>query len=1144
MECTVDEAAAAGATAVLFNQPVLTYVENFMSFPVGSPIPVGFYDRIRGSWVGTNDGAVIKILAVTAGAADVDTDGDGVADNGLGITLAERQALASRYAPGQSVWRMPVSHFSPYDGNLPYAPDAPDATSPDVPEPKPEETDDDPCEKAGSIIACQNQSLGQRLSIVGTPFELRYQGERQKGRTAANQLTVQVSGATLPSTLKRIELSIAVAGQVLEQTFSPSPSQTFTFRWDGRDGYGRLVQGRQSAKVDLAYVYNGIYGRAGPFQSSFGTWGVGSFYAGLTPRLEVKLGVQGFPVLGPWDAQPTGLGGWNVNIHHAYDRGGKILHLGNGRKRSADSLQLRQALTVAGSNGTGFSGDGQPAVNARLNFPIKVAEAADGSLYILDVGNERIRRVDPNGVITTVAGNGGAGYGGDGGPATSAQFLDPWDVAVGPDGSLYIADTFNHRIRKVTPDGIVRTIAGTGTPGFSGDGGPALQARLDEPNGIALAPNGDLYIADSKNFRIRLLTTDGTIRTVAGNGQNPAGAGNAMNGMRAIDIAVGYTQRIAVGPDGGLYIGAWSQRRVYKVGLDGTITIVAGTGTFGYTGDGGAATAAQIGDLIDLFVAPDNSMYLALDAFMIRRVAPDGIITTVAKAEDFSVPVGKNRLSGIESVWMSRDRSFLYVADATAEQVVKIGPPLPGLASSDLVIAGEQSNELYVFDGEGRHLRTIDPLTGALRYQFAYTSTGLLASVTDVDGKITTIERDAGGLATAIVAPGGQRTGLTIEANGYLTAVTNPANETVIIGYSADGLMATLKDPRGNVHAFTHDALGRFTRDDDPATGFKTLTRTEQGSDWTIGVSSALNRTATYQTQHLSTGEKRLTTTDPAGLVTTSTTGILPISGNDGIEMQATPDGMLSTRVSAQDPRFGMQSPLLKSLSVRTPAGLTSTLTTSRAVTLSDPTNLLSLATQTDTLVINGRTYTSAYTQATRLITTTTPAGRQSTVTLDVKGRVVQEQVAGLEPVTYEYDSLGRLSSITQGTGGGARASILAYNTKNELIGLTDSLNRTVGFGYNPAGRIITQTLPDLRTIGYGYDGNGNVTAITPPGRPAHAFAYTPLDLESRYQPPAIGLPNHDTQYAYNLDRQLTLVTRPDGQTIQLGYDTGGRLGT
>ncbi|MCC6965825.1 MAG: hypothetical protein IT391_06020, partial [Nitrospira sp.] len=298
-----------------------------------------------------------------------------------------------------------------------------------------------------------------------------------------------------------------------------------------------------------------------------------------------------------------------------------------------------------------------------------------------------------------------------------------------------------------------------------------------------------------------------------------------------------------------------------------------------------------------------------------------------------------------------------------------------------------------------------------------------------------------------------------------------------------------------------------------------------------------LNRTTTYQVENLPIGDIRRKVTEPTGLLTTT---LIKPNGSRTITV---PDGTVTTPVEGPDPRFGMQAPILKSLTVQTPSTLTSTST--RAVTLTNPNDPLSLATQTDTLTINGRTYTSVFNQAAKTLTTTTPVSRTSTVTLDTKDRVIQEQVTGLDGVSYTYDSLGRLSTITQGSGAGARTSTLTYNSKHELTNIQDPLLRNVGFAYDLAGRILTQTLPDTRTIGYSYDANGNVTSITPPGKPQHQFAYTPVDLESNYNPPDAGFAPRHTQYAYNLDKQVTTVTRPDGQTIQLGYEpTGGRLTT
>lgn len=159
--------------------------------------------------------------------------------------------------------------------------------------------------------------------------------------------------------------------------------------------------------------------------------------------------------------------------------------------------------TVAGNGTEGYSGDGGPAIRAQLNWPRDMAMGADGSLYIADTNNHCIRKVSPDGIISTVVGTNTSGYSGDGGLAANAQLNRPRDVEVRADGSLYVADTDNHCIRKVTPDGVINTLAGLGTNGYSGDGGPATSAQLAWPQDVAVGTDGSLYIADTGNHRIR-----------------------------------------------------------------------------------------------------------------------------------------------------------------------------------------------------------------------------------------------------------------------------------------------------------------------------------------------------------------------------------------------------------------------------------------------------------------------------------------------------------------------------------------------------------------------------------------------------------------------------------------------------------------
>jgi hypothetical protein len=242
--------------------------------------------------------------------------------------------------------------------------------------------------------------------------------------------------------------------------------------------------------------------------------------------------------------------------------------------------------TVAGSATSGLSGDGGPAAAAQLDAPLGVAATADGGFLIADELNHRVRRVGPDGTITTVAGT-TPGFSGDGGPATAAQLSGPFGTAELADGGFLIADFFNHRVRRVGPDGTITTVAGT-TPGFSGDGGPATAAQLDGPSAVAATADGGFLIADEFNHRVRRVWPDGTITTVAGTTQGFAGDGGP-----AVAAQLTFPTGVTATPDGGFAIADAGNHRVRRVSPRGTITTVAG-GTQGLSGDGGLATAAAL----------------------------------------------------------------------------------------------------------------------------------------------------------------------------------------------------------------------------------------------------------------------------------------------------------------------------------------------------------------------------------------------------------------------------------------------------------------------------------------------------------------------------------------------------------------------
>jgi sugar lactone lactonase YvrE len=258
--------------------------------------------------------------------------------------------------------------------------------------------------------------------------------------------------------------------------------------------------------------------------------------------------------------------------------------------------------TVAGNGMQGFGGDGGPATSAQLNFPSGAAADSAGNLYFVDAGDPRIRKVS-GGVITTAAGNGTSLFSGDGGPATSAGLFGVWDVAVDVAGNLYIAEA-DSRIRKVS-NGVIATVVGSGTQGFSGDTGPATSAQLNGPTGVAVDAASDLYIADTSNQRVRKVS-NGVITTVVGNG-TPGFSGD---GGPAASAQLNGPTGVAVDAAGNLYVADSGNSRIRKVS-NGVITTVAGNGSPGFSGDNGPATSAQLNAPGRIAVDSSGNLYIA-----------------------------------------------------------------------------------------------------------------------------------------------------------------------------------------------------------------------------------------------------------------------------------------------------------------------------------------------------------------------------------------------------------------------------------------------------------------------------------------------------------------------------------------------------
>ena len=306
-----------------------------------------------------------------------------------------------------------------------------------------------------------------------------------------------------------------------------------------------------------------------------------------------------------------------------------------GAAGSTEAMMPR-VFAVAGGSMIGGLGDGGPAGIARLGA-YDVAALPDCGFLIADGYSARVRRVWPDGMITTVAGSGREGYGGDGGPAVAARLEYPRGVAALPDGGFLIADEYNRRVRRVGPEGTITTVAGNGTAGFSGDGGPATRARLGLPVAVAASADGGFLIADALNGRIRRVGPDGVITTVAGTGV----PGFEGDGGPATAAQIGFPVAVSATPGGGFLLADQYGENVRRVRPDGIIETVAGVGRPGMTGDGGPGRLARLDYPRGMATAGDGSVLIADQGNQrVRRVLPDGTITTLAVTGSFGGPRG------------------------------------------------------------------------------------------------------------------------------------------------------------------------------------------------------------------------------------------------------------------------------------------------------------------------------------------------------------------------------------------------------------------------------------------------------------------------------------------------------------------------
>ncbi len=590
----------------------------------------------------------------------------------------------------------------------------------------------------------------------------------------------------------------------------------------------------------------------------------------------------------------------------------------------AAAVQAQVVITTIAGADRPFPSSSLSALQAPLGQTTGVAIDAVGNIYVADTGNNMVMRLSPNGTLIAIAGNGNGAFSGEGGPAVKASLHDPAGVAVDAAGNLYIADEFNNRIRKVTSDGTITTVAGTGTPGFSGDGGPAVAAQLYYPHDVKTDAAGNLYIADSSNQRVREVSSAGIISTIAGNG---AAAFSGDNGT-ATAASLNTPLAIALDANGNLYISDSVNQRVRKVALNGTITTAAGSGQTGFAGDGGPATQAELNGPSGLSVDGQGNVYFAdVVNNRIRKISTGGIINTVAGngIERFSGDGGPAIAASLDTPFdVAVDGAGnLWIADSNNRRVRLVAP--------DGIITTAAGNG-GPFAGDG------GPATGAvLNYPYSVALDGkgnVYLADTDnnrirkvaQDGTISTVAGNgiagfSGDGGAALNAELNTPSGVSLDSAGniYIAdtyndrirrvssagVITTIAGSGSTPGFAGDGGPATaavLYAPRGVVvqggNVFVADSRNNRVREISPSGVINTVAGTgaaDFGGDGGPAIMAGLNNPAAvaldaagnlYIADTLNDRVRKVT---PAGTITTfAGNGILGSSGNGGPATQAT----------------------------------------------------------------------------------------------------------------------------------------------------------------------------------------------------------------------------------------------------------------
>ncbi|WP_454722916.1 RHS repeat-associated core domain-containing protein [Delftia acidovorans] len=1126
VELSADEAIAAGAQSVQFSQPVPVYVDNFLGFPVGTTVPLGWYDYARAAWTGADNGRAIRLLAVQDGQAVLQVTEQARAATAeelaeLGITPGELSALARLHAPGASLWRVTLTHFTPWDLNVPYGP------PPDADEPPPPGKDDSPdqkdcrsgqycCPKPGCDIY-PSQALGQSIPIPGAPFDLYY--DSRKAASVAHRIPLLKKDRPVPASLRQIRVRIDIAGRRIEHLESgraPRPfvqGMAWDLRWDGKDAYGRTPMQGARADITVSHVYPLIHYAVGSSGSSGSSGGGGgrsaasSAFAALSARTSPGVGISrnsantelyttyrwdSFWNVGTPDLALSGAGGWALTGLKYYDASSKRLHTGGGQVETA-AQSVQEFRPVARVRGAVLQPGLLPQADGRFL-------AFNASAVVL-LGRDG--RTEP---VAGLEGAAGAGYSGDGGPATAAAFNDIRQIRQGLDGSIYVLDQGGRALRHIRRDGTVHTIAGDGTwdPARRNRPGRATEATIDI-TGFTVDRDGNLFYPASQG--IAQIAAHGELAMVAG-AHSPE-----------------HFNQVSADPAGGLWAGDGAGH-LYFIAPGGQMRHIAGGGA--QDGDGpGLVLDLSLGGSMFLADGQGGLYFQEGRSGHVRHMDSSGWVATLGVSGSFAITPDGER-------WLLKGGSLGKLASVFPDY---------GSASSSIV----RSDGLLVdrFDRFGKQVDSLIGVTGAQRWRHRY-SGSLIAGTSDGQGNSVSISRDAQGRISRITGMDGEVTTLDYNADGMLQAVASPGGVRHRMEYGtapgAGHLLTAYTDPRGNVDRFRWN--GKLLAANENAVG----------GGWTLGSGTVTQGHTRYQITTLTSAEGR------------SFQYKVPERRGYGGSQQATfPDGQTRTWQSSS---HGASASWQVTHSNGASQESRETLRVSGSGHRRDAWSRLRLGSQlsavdtASTLQADLQAQTLSGSRSVRnlhsafqlgpdgVLHATDAGGRSSQARLDAWLRPLTTTPHEGAPTQYTWDARGRLSALQStgnpglsvaGAGMQTRSATATYHGdapgKGQLASLTNALGQTRHFSYDLAGRLVRASQPGGLATHYSYDAAGNLLDLQTPAGIRHSFRYDAVNQPVQYAAPASA-----TQWRYNLDGDLVQVQRPGGQAIGLAYDHAGRL--